>query len=334
LPVYFRGGDTAPHKSPRASYRLVARLDEISPFLSPLVHDPALYSQPHFAFCSVKQKESLFMKRRNFGFTLIELLVVIAIIAILAAILFPVFAQAREKARAISCLSNNKQINLGFQMYMQDYDETWIFRPGRQNSSDGDGPCAWRYICDASLPYENWNDVVQPYLKNYKIVECPSLGKDPGSGDKVLNLGIGINVYPTSGLVQPNCPAQGNYGYVCSGYSLGAITHPAQTVNIADAGKFVGSKTGNPGGYDYWSSVGCTARLHCGPSPWVAPYEAAESGSEFGPEDRHTGTANVGFMDGHVKAMRPSQFYLGLNGIWFRADRDQVLPGDPPGYQR
>jgi prepilin-type N-terminal cleavage/methylation domain-containing protein len=59
------------------------------------------------------------------GFTLIELLVVIAIIAILAAILFPVFAQAREKARGISCLSNTKQLSLGLLMYVQDYDETW-----------------------------------------------------------------------------------------------------------------------------------------------------------------------------------------------------------------
>src|SRR5947208_15971108 len=64
------------------------------------------------------------MQRRN-GFTLIELLVVIAIIAILAAILFPVFAQAREKARAISCVSNEKQVSLGVLMYVQDYDETF-----------------------------------------------------------------------------------------------------------------------------------------------------------------------------------------------------------------
>ena len=117
------------------------------------------------------------MRRRSntsrCGFTLIELLVVIAIIAILAAILFPVFAQAREKARAISCLSNMKQINLGWQMYMQDYDETWIFRVGRNAIGKGDA-CAWRWVCGADRPLFNWWDVVQPYTRNNQIVACPS----------------------------------------------------------------------------------------------------------------------------------------------------------------
>src|SRR5579872_7481927 len=84
------------------------------------------------------------MTRRS-GFTLIELLVVIAIIAILAAILFPVFAQAREKARAITCLSNLKQIGLACTMYTQDYDETL--------------PFAWS-------AQGGWYNLLQPYIKN------------------------------------------------------------------------------------------------------------------------------------------------------------------------
>ena len=87
------------------------------------------------------------MHRRTQGFTLIELLVVIAIIAILAAILFPVFAQAREKARAIACLSNMKQIGLAVQMYTQDNDERVFFRsrtaansPLRKHSDGGSTP--------------------------------------------------------------------------------------------------------------------------------------------------------------------------------------------------
>src|SRR5712691_13462423 len=96
--------------------------------------------------------------KRNRGFTLIELLVVIAIIAILAAILFPVFAQARDKARASTCLSNIKQLSLGVLMYAQDYDEQLLFYPGSSH-------CSWRYICSTAQEprdYLNWWDVVLP----------------------------------------------------------------------------------------------------------------------------------------------------------------------------
>jgi len=98
------------------------------------------------------------LRRRSSGFTLIELLVVIAIIAILAAILFPVFAQAREKARAASCLSNQKQIALAFSMYKQDYDETY---PPAVDPVSGQ----W------------WEQMVSPYIKSSNvggILTCPS----------------------------------------------------------------------------------------------------------------------------------------------------------------
>ena len=98
--------------------------------------------------------------RSHRGFTLIELLVVIAIIAILAAILFPVFAQARDRARGATCLSNIKQLALGVGMYAQDYDETLLFYPGSGN-------CSWRYICSTTAEprdYLNWWDVVSSSL--------------------------------------------------------------------------------------------------------------------------------------------------------------------------
>ncbi len=105
------------------------------------------------------------------GFTLIELLVVIAIIAILAAILFPVFAKAREQARKTSCLSNLKQLGLGFMMYAQDYDETL---PGVRfgNGAGQSWPWAvWPGTYD-------WTGVftfaMQPYIKNRAILQCPS----------------------------------------------------------------------------------------------------------------------------------------------------------------
>jgi prepilin-type N-terminal cleavage/methylation domain-containing protein len=108
--------------------------------------------------------------RRGRGFTLIELLVVIAIIAILAAILFPVFAQARDRARQATCLSNIKQLSLGVLMYAQDYDEQLLYRPTQKH-------CEWRYICSTAKEprwWLNWWDVVLPYTKNNQIYQCPS----------------------------------------------------------------------------------------------------------------------------------------------------------------
>lgn len=100
--------------------------------------------------------------RRKAGFTLIELLVVIAIIAILAAILFPVFAQAREKARATSCLSNTRQLGTAVRMYVQDYDEMFPFAA---NLEDG--------FADAGKWYGK--NKLQPYIKNEGILLCPSM---------------------------------------------------------------------------------------------------------------------------------------------------------------
>jgi prepilin-type N-terminal cleavage/methylation domain-containing protein/prepilin-type processing-associated H-X9-DG protein len=108
---------------------------------------------------------------RKRGFTLIELLVVIAIIAILAAILFPVFAKAREKARQTSCLSNVKQLALGVMMYIQDYDSRY---PSVYD--DGNGYPAGRII---------WADKIYPYVKNRALFLCPS---NDGSIDPIAGL--------------------------------------------------------------------------------------------------------------------------------------------------
>jgi len=95
---------------------------------------------------------------RSRGFTLIELLVVIAIIAILAAILFPVFAKAREKARQSSCLSNVKQLTLGMLQYVQDFDEKFPM-----------------FVTGTPTQGEPWWVCVQPYIKNEQVYVCPSL---------------------------------------------------------------------------------------------------------------------------------------------------------------
>src|SRR5437763_9997687 len=101
--------------------------------------------------------------RTRTAFTLIELLVVIAIIAILAAILFPVFAQARDRARASACISNERQIGTALMMYVQDYDE---ILPSPDHATDG----------PSSLSDPKWMDRIYPFVKNEQLYNCPSDG--------------------------------------------------------------------------------------------------------------------------------------------------------------
>ncbi len=144
------------------------------------------------------------------GFTLIELLVVIAIIAILAAILFPVFARAREKARQTTCLSNVKQITLGILMYAQDYDEMLV-------------PAAMYY---ATPNYWTWMYLLQPYVKNQQLFTCPSR---TASG--------------WQGVV--NATQQQGYGLFrnIQGGAMAQIQSPASCIMLGDAGLL---SNGNP----------------------------------------------------------------------------------------
>ena len=186
------------------------------------------------------------MSRR--GFTLIELLVVIAIIAILAAILFPVFAKAREKARQTSCLSNLKQIGLAELMYAQDYDETTV---------------PWRYQLAASVTmpsgqvtdYAYWYDLLGPYAKNWQLFRCPSTIPVWKGGD-------------CRGFIH----AYGeNWNYVW-GTGLGMIQRPSEILWLTEtncyrtagsAAEVDGPYGGNdPGDPNWWYSM--FARRHSG----------------------------------------------------------------------
>ncbi len=146
------------------------------------------------------------------GFTLIELLVVIAIIAILAAILFPVFARAREKARQTSCLSNVKQIVLGVMMYAQDYDEVLI-------------PAAlpWQAPAEAPATADEWHELLQPYLANVAILRCPSAKSSfPGYGWNYQEFGYWYNQHNTDDT-QPGWAT-----------ALAAIQNPAEVIILGD----------------------------------------------------------------------------------------------------
>jgi len=142
------------------------------------------------------------------GFTLIELLVVIAIIAILAAILFPVFAKAREKARQSSCASNAKQIVIALAQYVQDYDERCHTH---RNTASTYG----------------WMDSVSPYAKSLQVFVCPSQGRTP------TRVGAAPNVQTHYGW---NWRQLGSDTF---GRSLAEITMPAETIAYGDSQSYV-----------------------------------------------------------------------------------------------
>src|SRR5437763_11440946 len=146
----------------------------------------SLHSFPHFPI-SFRKETAMFASLRpsRNGFTLIELLVVIAIIAILAAILFPVFAQAREKARQTACSSNLRQIGTAFAMYVQDYDERLPDRRDLKSAFPG-GYQPWT-TWPTSDPRAAWAAVVMdPYVRNNALWSCPSVaGSVMGSAPQV-----------------------------------------------------------------------------------------------------------------------------------------------------
>lgn len=170
------------------------------------------------------------MKRR--AFTLIELLVVIAIIAILAAILFPVFASAKEKAKQTSCLSNIRQIGSGFQLYNGDWDDKWPFGIVKyQGYWYGDAPYIWDQPADWQAAVQSdpeyidsnrsvWNNALYAYLSNWKIYECPSM--------------VQRNYYGNAAVAPGKRPTDNGYAYngLLHTFNASGIASPSELIAI------------------------------------------------------------------------------------------------------
>jgi prepilin-type N-terminal cleavage/methylation domain-containing protein/prepilin-type processing-associated H-X9-DG protein len=200
------------------------------------------------------------------GFTLIELLVVIAIIAILAAILFPVFAKAREKARQASCGSNLKQLGLAWQMYAQDYDETSC--PSYYYSADFMTEFAWDFVLDYNTGSVSLG-LLGAYTKNDQINACPSF-KAESWGRPFTGYG-----YNTSYL-------GGDQGFTLPA-AMAAIGSPSDTVCLAESAFYVAG-----------TGVAANNYLRSPDDPFY-PYTGPNA------HFRHNEVANVVYCDGHAK---------------------------------
>ncbi|MEO7717113.1 MAG: DUF1559 domain-containing protein [Capsulimonas sp.] len=222
-----------------------------------------------------------FCASKRQGFTLIELLVVIAIIAILAAILFPVFAKAREKARQTSCASNMKQLGLAFLQYTQDYDEIMV---PRNNGNVGQ----YSYL-----------DILQSYVKSGQVTQCPSnpehnyitcCGAPPDSKSYVSYGANAAQRYGRDGSGQylsgPLGDGKGPFLDVPA--AIASFQAPAQLIALVEStSMFTDFDPNISGGFNAWDQ----------PTP-----NSPNVGNLFA---GHTGMANFLFIDGHVKAMKP-----------------------------
>jgi prepilin-type N-terminal cleavage/methylation domain-containing protein/prepilin-type processing-associated H-X9-DG protein len=236
------------------------------------------------------------MKRHKAAFTLIELLVVIAIIAILAAILFPVFAQAREKARQTSCLSNMKQWSLGTKMYLSDYDDTVV-------------PCYLYALKGSKLTLQVWADLIDPYVKSDRVWECPSWSGpvtsdrdtfDPGVGPnkKTIKMSCACNNwhYWPNGQSQP-ATLLGAMGVNRPGLSINSneaqIQYPANLIMAVDSAWTSGEfpEIWTPTAHDYRNPV---QPITGGPRRGMVAL-------------RHSGGFNAFFADGHARFMKETK---------------------------
>jgi len=249
------------------------------------------------------------MKRRNyvdkrnlFGFTLIELLVVIAIIAILAAILFPVFASAREKARQSSCSSNLKQLGLGLMQYAQDNDEKFV--PGVNPAGDPTNA-------------KGWAGEIYSYVKSKDVFHCPDDPTGPNGVKVPISYGYNINTASTAwcGLESTlNAPTKTVWLFEIRG-NVADVTNPGEGDSASGWGP-------DPGGSGYLNPVGDSNGYTSGPY-----YDTGYLGipinknDAYTPTGRHSEGSNFLLVDGHVKWLKQAQVSSGSNNLTGNTDQ-------------
>ncbi|MGI4789853.1 MAG: DUF1559 domain-containing protein [Janthinobacterium lividum] len=246
----------------------------------------------------------LFKKPNNSGFTLIELLVVIAIIAILAAILFPVFQKVRENARRTACLSNQKQLGLGFMQYEQDFDETF---PNGANYSGGYNNNAW-------AGGQGWAGQIYPYVKSAAVYTCPDDSSATLTGDTYgpvwSRLSYGLNANLVTGPHGVETPAKlANMGAPASTVLLFEIVSGEVYINGGwqnDTNSSIGWGMMPP----VFGNGGLTGPGADATGDYICN-DVTSAGTYAG---RHTDGANYAVADGHCKWVRSTQVANGYGG--------------------
>jgi prepilin-type N-terminal cleavage/methylation domain-containing protein/prepilin-type processing-associated H-X9-DG protein len=243
---------------------------------------------------------------RHFGFTLIELLVVIAIIAILAAILFPVFASVREKARQITCASNQKQLALAFLAYIQDYDETFPMAEYGSNKNNPPNQNYWTFMIDPYIKGGINNGNGNPNKNQPKSVfVCPDAVSALSDNSGSLKTEIATRTLFSYGVNDYLCPADSTGKTFVAPTVEGKVEAPASLVLLGESlgdNSYVQGRDDAGGGYSNNNGAG-------------TPFHDA---AFMNARRRHNGGANFAFADGHVK--------------WFKAPGDPLSVYDTQAY--